>query len=222
VLLFARSPRAEEKAKHIARAHVLFELVRERLRVATRAAGADLVEVTLAAQVDDGGLAQRGETFGERLENAFVDVRALGYDRIVAIPIDVPQITAADIAHAFELLQSHDHVIGPSPDGGVYLIGSRIDTAPLLETIAWNSDRVFGELLARAPEAAVLRMLLDVDGVNDLRRVLARCAFLDRDLAQVLRNTLASPPSTTPAIGSSPRCGAALAWSGRAPPAAAC
>ncbi|MEO8217941.1 MAG: DUF2064 domain-containing protein [Acidobacteriota bacterium] len=193
VLLFARSPRDEGRAKHIARSNRLFELIRRRMAIAASGAGADLVE-TVSDRSMQGGhlLLQRGATFADRLQNALTDVRSMGYERVLAVPVDVPQITAADLVAAFEHLDVHDHVLGPSVDGGVYLIGSRIDEESLTAGISWNTSEVFEQLRARAPSAAIMRTLRDLDVGDDLSPLLEDC-LSDAGVARILRQLISAP-----------------------------
>jgi 2-phospho-L-lactate guanylyltransferase (CobY/MobA/RfbA family) len=171
VLLFARTPGEEARAKRIGRARSLFALARRRVRDAAALAGADLVLVGTGPHA----LPQRGRTFGERLGNAFADARALGYREIVAVPTDVPSLGLRQIAEAFARLRGQETVLGPSPDGGVYLIGRRGDADALLLGVRWRTGFVLGDLQSNAQSnagaAALLEPLADVDRLSDLRRL---------------------------------------------------
>jgi len=169
LILFARSPREEGSVKRIRRANRLFRFVQTRMRQAAKLCGVDLVEVS--SERPEGAvrwLPQRGSTFAERVRSAFDDARALGYETIVAVPIDVPGLSANDLTGAFDRLRDHDHVLGPSPDGGVYLIGARVDASPLLDGVRWNTAFVFNDLLERTSSVATLRLLRDLDRPSDL------------------------------------------------------
>jgi hypothetical protein len=170
VLLFARAPAVEAEAKGVGRARRLFELTRGRVLAAVAALpGADLVIVGGAGSSRAAHhLAQRGRTFGQRLRCAFADVRALGYERIVAVPIDCPGLGAAHLAAAFRHLDAGQPVLGPSPDGGVYLLGTPADPEGWLRAVSWGTSRVFGQLLATCPGAALLAPLADLDAPRDL------------------------------------------------------
>jgi 2-phospho-L-lactate guanylyltransferase (CobY/MobA/RfbA family) len=158
VLLFSRSPRAEVHAKRLPGAEGLFRITRERLAEAVVALeGVDLVE-----------LPQRGRTFAERLGNAFDDARALGYREIVAVPGDVPGLGETHLRAAFEALGTADVVLGPCPDGGVYLIGSRGPVVRLFDGVRWRTGFVLADLTARARNARVLAALSDLDENRDL------------------------------------------------------
>jgi len=142
-------------------------------------------------------LPQRGNGFGERLGNAFADARDLGYREIVVVPGDVPGLGASHLAAAFAALQEHPAVFGPSPDGGVYLIGTRGPEGRLLEGVRWCTGSVLADLRAHASGAALLPPLADLDGAADLVR-LERDPALDppvRRLAHDIRRPELPRPS---------------------------
>ena len=156
VLLFARRASEEARAKRIGSAAV-FALARRRIERIARVVGARLVVAS-----------QTGATFGERLSRAFASAAAR-YDEVVVVPTDVPQLTARDVRRAFALLRGHDMVLGPCPDGGVYLIGGR--TGARLKDVRWLTPHVL-EDLSRG-DVALLSPLHDIDTETDLARVAA-------------------------------------------------
>lgn len=177
VLLFARAPRAEAAAKGLGRGEALFTLARNRvIRAVAALPGVDLVFVPPAAQ--------SGGDFGERLESAFREAALRGYGEIVAVPGDVPQLTARDLDAAFQALSESDTVLGPARDGGVWLIGLRASAVCLpdfFERVPWRTPRVFDTLCGNAPEAVVLGELLDVDRHADAMRLRAALRAAKRD-----------------------------------------
>jgi uncharacterized protein len=185
VLLFARTAGGEARAKRLARARGVFALARRRVV----AAAAALPGVTLLVVGPGGSLPQRGRDFAERLGNAFADARALGYREIVAVPTDVPRLGVRQLAEAFRRLASAEVVLGPSPDGGAYLIGCRIDPTRLFLAVRWRTARAFADLAGNAGAPAVLDPLEDVDRRADLLNLDARG---DRELAALL--AAARPP----------------------------
>jgi len=96
-----------------------------------------------------------------------------GNQRVVLIGTDCPGLTAAHLQFAFYALRDHDVVIGPSLDGGYYLIGMRRMNRALFEGITWGSDRVLQETRAKARTAGLsvglLNALQDVDTPEDLK-----------------------------------------------------
>jgi uncharacterized protein len=216
VLLFAREPRAEAAAKGIRRGEALFALARSRVVEAAAA----LPDVTLVFVPP---ASQSGGGFGERLEHAFHEASGRGYDEIVAVPGDVPQLTAEDLGRAFRALSSSGTVLGPSPDGGVWLIGlcaRHVALSDFFERVPWRTRRVFEVLLSNAPLSAVLVERGDVDLRADALRTLraARVTF-DLDLVAALEALVGASPSFRTAGVSLPER-APFSWPlpSRAPP----
>jgi glycosyltransferase A (GT-A) superfamily protein (DUF2064 family) len=178
VLLFTRPPSTEARLKGLRSAEAVFLRIQREVAAAAAKAGADLVRTP-----------QRGTTFGERLRNAFRDVRALGYDEIVVVPGDVPGLGARQLTEAFRALGGSSAVLGPSPDGGVYLIGCRGPADRLLEGVRWNTAHVLRDLIARAPDAVLLDPLADLDRPVDLPR-LAESDAVPQDLRDLIRSIL--------------------------------
>jgi rSAM/selenodomain-associated transferase 1 len=122
-------------------------------------------------------LLQRGNTFGERLFNALDDLLQCGYEQVVIMDADSPTLPARFLREAFERLSRPGDrvVLGPTTDGGYYLIGIKNPHRSLFERITWSSDRVLAETVARAAELALEVSLLpewfDVDTDTDLERL---------------------------------------------------
>lgn len=181
VLLFARTASQEARTKKLSRARGLFALARRRVVAAT----ASLPGIDLLVAGPGGALPQRGGCFAERLANAFADARALGYEEIVAVPTDVPRLGRRQLAAAFRRLAAASVVLGPSPDGGAYLVGCRSDPSDLFSGVCWQTSRAFADLAANAPSLAVLDPLEDVDRWAD---VAALAAGPDHEVAALLRD----------------------------------
>ncbi|MEM7552335.1 MAG: DUF2064 domain-containing protein [Bacteroidota bacterium] len=117
VLLFTRTPKEEAIARPYHRSLGL-KLVKRligRAKLRLKESGFD------SFVLDSNN--QYGDTFGERLSNAFHDIFESGYDRVIAIGNDAPTLTSQDIAKADSHLNKESLVIGPSSNGGVYLLG---------------------------------------------------------------------------------------------------
>jgi rSAM/selenodomain-associated transferase 1 len=122
-------------------------------------------------------VAQRGETFGERLFHATEDLLALGYQSLCLIDSDSPTLPATFLVDAVRwLAQPGDRVVlGPADDGGYYLIGLKHAHARLFEDIAWSTDQVLRQTIERARElkleTALLPAWYDVDDGATLCRL---------------------------------------------------
>ena len=122
-------------------------------------------------------IAQKGESLGERMENAIR--RNLKNGKIpIVIGSDCPSMNAVYIQAAKAALQSDfDVVIGPAEDGGYVLIGMKQIHTSLFEEIDWGTENVLVQTLAAAKKldlrVHVLEVLWDVDRVEDLHKLSA-------------------------------------------------
>ena len=120
---------------------------------------------------------QRGDKFGERLYFAVEDLFKCGFASVCLIDSDSPTVPAENFAEAVELLsRSEDRVVlGPSDDGGYYLIGVKKPHRHLFEQIDWSTERVLNQTIQRATEIGIAVKLLptgyDVDDDAGLRRL---------------------------------------------------
>lgn len=140
--------------------------------------------------------AQHGKTFGERLSNAFDELTQLGYDQIVIVGRDCPELTATDIQDAFFALQKSRAVLGPDHRGGCYLIGLHATDRALLGGIRWQKNTDFQQLLTRIgiDDIVSLAVKFDLDSLEDVNRLASRChvwkLLLQSVLFQIKRFTL--------------------------------
>ncbi len=122
-------------------------------------------------------LPQRGDGFGERLAFATADLFQCGFGSVCLIDSDSPTVSADVYAGAVEMLsKAGDRVVlGPSDDGGYYLIGLKQTRRELFERIDWSTERVSDQTKARARElnldVSVLRTGYDIDDAATLRRL---------------------------------------------------
>lgn len=120
---------------------------------------------------------QRGEGFGERLLFATEDLLRLGFTSLCLINSDSPTVPQSAFSQAVDFLkQGEDSVVlGPSDDGGYYLIGLKKLHRSLFEGIDWSTDRVLAQTMRRARELDLPVHLLpawyDVDDRATLQRL---------------------------------------------------
>lgn len=116
---------------------------------------------------------QRGKNLGERMLNAFRRGFEDRFEKIVIIGSDCPEITPQIIEDAFAGLDQNDVVIGPSEDGGYYLLGLRGIIPGIFSYIPWSTGRVFSEtmnvLKKAGKDVTLLPTLNDIDTAEDLR-----------------------------------------------------
>jgi rSAM/selenodomain-associated transferase 1 len=147
------------------------------------------------------GSPQIGADLGERMKNLFGDCFADGFDSVVVIGSDIPDLPPEIFAEAFAALERKGAVIGPAADGGYYLIGFRKETfvPAAFEGITWSTGTVFAETIARLERAGVgvhrLSSRRDVDTVDDLRDLVRR----HRDTPFARSRTMACLAAVRPA-----------------------
>lgn len=116
---------------------------------------------------------QQGESLGDRMKHAFEQGFAAGYERIIGVGADLPDLSAAVMEEGLNALESNDTVFGPSEDGGYYLIGMRKMIPQIFEEKPWSTDSLLqltmDELKSLDYTTATLGVLNDVDTIEDLK-----------------------------------------------------
>ena len=126
------------------------------------------------------GLRQQGDGLGERLFQALKTGAADG-SSVAALGSDHPEITDETINSAFQLLTDEaDVVLGPTPDGGYFLIGLKSAAVQerIFDEIQWSTDSVLSQTLERCKELGLKVELLpmghDIDFPEDLAALIQR------------------------------------------------
>ena len=120
--------------------------------------------------------AQQGDGLGARMQRAFLETFAAGYERIVIVGTDHPTLPSAFIEEAFAALREPLSIaIGPSEDGGYYLLGMNEFYPQLFADMRYSHADVLAETLARVSQTSatltVLPMWYDVDTPEALDRL---------------------------------------------------
>jgi len=123
---------------------------------------------------------QRGEALGERLDHLLTEALANGAPRAVVMDSDSPSLPHDFLIHAFEMLDEADVVLGPTRDGGYYLIGLKQPQPHLLRQVQMSTPHVLKDTLSLAEATGLTVSLLpdwyDVDTIAELD-------YLDREIA---------------------------------------
>ena len=169
----------------------------------------------LADDVDH--FSQQGRSFGARLRRAIARRGPAPGQPLVVVGSDAPGLAPPHVAAALERLAENPDrlVVGPSPDGGFYLLAAARPVDELLAEVRWRRRDTLASLLAaaraRGVEVALLPPLADLDRPADLEGWLARggaamapwlaglAALLRRRRRPPLRATLGRPLAGRPA-----------------------
>ena len=132
---------------------------------------ADLIRWLPATEI----VGQQGDGLAAGLVSAFRVFIDRGYRRVVAIDGDSPQLPPETLDKAFRLLDEADVVVGPTTDGGYYLVGSTTVQAELFDTQRMGTGRALDSLTASAQglglQVALTETRYDVDEAEDLGRL---------------------------------------------------
>lgn len=121
--------------------------------------------------------AQQGEDLGSRMEHAFASMHAHSFTDIILVGSDIPALNSNLLQKAFSELNKHDVVLGPTEDGGYYLIGMKEEVFHnlanhLFHDIPWSTEKVYSLSAKRISRAgytfASLPTLRDIDQYSDL------------------------------------------------------
>jgi rSAM/selenodomain-associated transferase 1 len=115
---------------------------------------------------------QVGDDLGARMASVFKKGLGSPYRSAVVIGADIPGISGSLLTLAMKSLQDHDVVLGPTVDGGYYLIGLQSFVPDLFENIPWSTNQVYTlteqKINALGLSLKILPMLRDLDTVEDL------------------------------------------------------
>ncbi len=112
---------------------------------------------------------QRGDDLGRRMSSAFDLLFRRGHEEVVLVGSDCPYLDAGILELAFEKLEQSRCVLGPSPDGGYYLVGQQEPGFDLFSDIPWSTPGVWAATMRRAEQLGLVPALLEpLEDVDDL------------------------------------------------------
>ena len=116
-----------------------------------------------------------------RMEAAFQEAFDAGANKVLIIGSDCPELSGEILEQAFELLDQHDFVLGPVPDGGYYLLGMRHLEPAVFRDIVWSTETVGAKTLEKIADlgktVVLLPMLDDIDEAEDWKAYLENQAL---------------------------------------------
>jgi uncharacterized protein len=147
------------------------------VEVAIMCPASDVDELTRLTRGVAGVMAQKGDGLAAALTSVFAQFANGGRQRVVAFNSDSPHLPASVLASAFEALNGHDVVVGPTQDGGYYLVGAKAAHAALFDGDGMGTKSALEALLARARglqlSVGFTDPFYDIDVASDLTRLAA-------------------------------------------------
>ena len=129
---------------------------------------------------------QVGDDLGERLYHGFVKSSKMGYLSAIALASDTPDLPESILDEAVMKLKEFDSVIGPSSDGGYYLIGLKDHAVNqnLFQGINWSTETVFTETMNKIYEEKIsCHSLILWDDVDNPDAYTKQILFYDLSLS---------------------------------------
>ena len=186
VLIFANSATQELEQKTFVKKPELFEALTQETLLKVKKTGLPYFHFSEKEQ--------SGNSFGERFVNAIKEVYEKGYDNIIAIGNDSPQLKTAHIYKAYRQLQLGKTVLGPSFDGGFYLLGLHRSNfnAPLFERLPWQRFGLLDRIsqIFKTSDSPIFRLPVfqDIDAAKDVIVLLNFTKKLTSKIQTVLNN----------------------------------
>ena len=117
---------------------------------------------------------QKGKDLGEKMKDAFHQSFEKGYEKVVGIGTDIPDLSAEIITQSFHELDLSDTVFGPAEDGGYYLLGMKKLHSTIFDDKEWSTPtllkKTFQDLKSNAVSTSILVELNDIDTIEDLEK----------------------------------------------------
>ncbi len=183
VLIFANSSGIDAARKGIPQSNVLFQALNEEIVRKVEKTGLPFFLYTEELQI--------GADFATRFTAAVQSIFSKGYDHIITVGNDTPNLSVGTLIASYENLVQGKTVIGPSTDGGIYLLGihkNRFDAVSFRQ-LPWQKQNLFQEtarLFLRRGMLHQLPRLTDIDCVSDIQTVINHTASLSPGLVRIL------------------------------------
>ena len=196
ILVFSRSAIAESKHKRLAHTQSQTQDLAAQMIKHTKStvSATDLPFFIISEEQ------QRGQSFGEKMANAFQDVFAQGFNNVIAVGNDCVSLSALDIIYAADVLQKSKAVIGPTLDGGAYLIGLTQKSYDFedFKNIAWQTSDTFDQLFSYFEKNLIVATTLDyktdIDSISDWKIALQSVNLQFRNkILTILKSTESLP-----------------------------
>jgi hypothetical protein len=188
ILIFANSAEQEAFSKPFKSSALLFDALNHQTLQKVEKTGIPYIISSEKEQV--------GTTFSERFTNAIQSVFDKGYEQIITLGNDTPHLQSCQILQTVEQLKTNDIVLGPSLDGGFYLMGlrkSQFNRNTFLN-LPWQTSELIRSIsrliTAKKIRLFTLEVLRDIDSVTDVKSILDSAKSLSKTLKTILLSVL--------------------------------
>lgn len=184
ILIFANSATREGEIKSFRESAGLFDVLNEQVINKVEKTGLPYFHISEAQQ--------KGATFGERYTNAIEQVYSKGFDNVITIGNDTPHLKTSQLIKAATQLEENKIVLGPSIDGGYYLLGlnkSQFNKEKFLQ-LPWQTAALTSSLTRllsfKKIEVCFLKTLRDIDLITDVKKLIDGFKNLSENLLKIM------------------------------------
>jgi uncharacterized protein len=206
LLLFSNLPLKEAVNKNILSGRkrnkflfgYLFSNLLKNISDAKKQSGFDFILATNSQNTNqfddliDNIIYYNGKSFGEKFTNSIRNVFGLGYDKVIVIGDDIPDINSELLIDSFKKLNDNSTVVGKSADGGFYLLGMNNFSEKIFENISWRTNKVFKQLIRNMNNQKFttdfLPTLTDIDDNKSFSFWLSLKTSLGKQIRKILFN----------------------------------
>jgi len=195
ILIFANSAKVEGLNKPFQHAAVLFQELNSEIEAKVKRTKLPYFVISEAQQ--------KGNTFGERFTNAIQLILDKGFEKVITVGNDTPHLQISHINTAYKKLKSNTLVLGPSLDGGFYLIGitKKLFYANKFKNLPWQTSQL-REGIVNLPsfkkaKVTFLQTLQDVDTVSDVKTIVDSFRSISTVLKYILLQIITFAKTTT-------------------------
>ncbi|MEO6348641.1 MAG: DUF2064 domain-containing protein [Aquaticitalea sp.] len=194
ILIFASSGQQEAFAKPFKSSALLFDELNLQTHQTVKATCLPYFHVSEKEQV--------GNSFAERFTNAIQSIYSKGFDTVITVGNDTPHLKSSQILQAAQQLETKDIVLGPSLDGGFYLMGLKksLFNADTFLKLPWQTSRlsqsIFRIIAANSISLYKLEVLSDIDSISDIKNILQSKKQLTSRVKALLLNVLSEVKKT--------------------------
>jgi len=188
ILIFALSQKEAEKRNKLFANKALYASLTDRVKKVVDATKIDHFYFTEKKQI--------GSSFGERFSNAIAAIYAKGYDNVITIGNDTPNLTVDHLLETKKALEAKSSVIGPSYDGGFYLLGLQKEyfDATQFENFSWNTSKITKQIRSYIEQYTTqiiqFEYLHDIDNESRLKIVFKSLALSQYQLRNIIQKLI--------------------------------
>jgi len=188
ILIFANSAQTEAERKPFKSADILFKTLNKEIETKVKKTG--LPYFIISDNI------QTGDSFGERFTNAIQTIFNKGFVNIITVGNDTPHLKTAHLNKTIAKLQTNDIVLGPSRDGGFYLMGlsKQVFNAEAFKKLPWQTSALTKTFLNLASKKNIsfntLEKLYDIDDLQDIKNIINTYRSLSKALITLLLNSI--------------------------------